>query len=112
MPRPSTRNLSEAARETFAEIVARQTAALAQRERAYTALTKAEERRAGTTATLDAEVDQAHRALVQADAELVACFGLDQAAELTGTPAPVLAKIARATRARAPRIHPDTTSPR
>ena len=99
MPRPSTRNLSEATRETFAGIVARQTAALAQRERAYTALTTAQERRAETTATLDAEVDRARRALALADAELVACFGLDQAAELTGIPPPVLAKIAKAARA-------------
>jgi putative heme iron utilization protein len=99
VPRPSTRNLSETTRETFAGIVSRQTATLAERERAYTALTKAQERRAETIATLDAEVDHVRRALAQADAELVDCFGLDQAAELTGTPAPVLAKIAKAARA-------------
>ena len=99
MPRPSTRNLSETTRETFAGIVARQTAALAERERVYTALIRAQERRAQTVAALDAEVDQVRRALAQADAELVDCFGLDQAAELIGTPAPVLAKVAKAARA-------------
>ena len=61
MSRPSTRNLSETTRRTFAGIVARQTAALAGRERAYTALTKAQERRAKTTVILDGEVDEARR---------------------------------------------------
>ena len=66
MSRPSTRNLSETTRGTFAGIVARQTAALAGRERAYTALTKAQERRAETTVILDGEVDELRRALAAA----------------------------------------------
>lgn len=98
MPRPSTRSLSEATRETYAEIVARQTAALARREHAHSALVAAQQRRAETTAALDAQVEQAQRAVAEADAELVALFGVEQASELTGTPAPALAKLARSGR--------------
>lgn len=98
MPRPSTRNLSEATRDKFSDLIARQTQALTVRERAYHTLLAAQKRRTETIAQLDAEVDDARRELAEADAELVARLGLEQAAELTGTPRTVLAKIAKAAR--------------
>lgn len=98
MSRPSTRNLSETTRETLTGIVARQTAAVAQRERAYDALARLTRRRSEAIERLDAELAAARQVLDEADAELVARFGLEQAAELTGILPEVLRKLTKAAR--------------
>ena len=98
MPRPSARNLSDATRETFAGIVARQTATLAQRQRAYDSLANLTRRRSETVAKLDAELTSARQVLDEADAELVGLFGLEQAAELTGIAPEALRKLTKVMR--------------